>query len=363
MPESRPADGWTTRRSEGPLGWGHVSLFGAEEPMSVYFTHQSALSFWRRYREFRHCRPMAVRADQYAGVAPSLLEIRDAAHVALPGDEEVHVAVPGEAYRAAAQGVVRHRWRRGGERGSYLRAFKGVYVSSPAMLFLDMASELCLEHLVELGYELCGGFAYGRAGGFRPCEPLVTPGALARFAHAAAGDHGRKKAARAASFVAAGAASPREAHVAMLLTLPVRLGGYGLRRPELNGAIELDGVSRRALGKRILRCDLLWRQARVALEYESDQFHAGLPAYVADSKRRNALKYLGFDVVTLTNAEIKSEVAMDNLASGLARALGQRVRGSRSQGAKARLRGLLLDANQRKAAAHLPWIDGVADAR
>ena len=360
MPESRPADGWTTRRSEGPLGWGHVSLFGAEEPMSVYFTHQSALSFWRRYREFRHCRPMAVRADQYAGMAPSLLEIRDAAHVALPGDDELHVSVPEGARRAKARGLMRHRWHRGGERGSYVRVLKGVYVSSPAMLFLELAPDLRLEHLVELGYELCGGFTYSRGSGFCPCLPAVAPATLERFARAAVRSRGREKAVRAASLVLVGAASPREAHVAMLLTLPPRLGGYGLRRPELNGVVLLDEASRRILGKRSLRCDLLWSQANVALEYESDQFHAGLPAYVADSKRRNVLKHLGIDVITLTNAEIKSEAAMDGLASGLARALGQRVRGSQPQGqmAKGRLRGLLLDARQRAGAAHLLRADG-----
>lgn len=327
--------------------------------MSVYFTHQSALAFWRCYREFRHCRPVEVRVDRYGGETPSLMEVRDAARVALPGDDEVHVSVPGEACRTTSQGAVRHRWRRGGERGSYVKVFKGVYVSSPAMLFLDMASELSLEHLIELGYELCGGFSYRKAGGFCSCDPLATPTALARFAGAAAGGHGRKKAERAASFVVAGAASPREAQVAMLLTLPMRLGGYGLRRPELNGVVVLDEASRRILGKRSLRCDVLWRQAKVALEYESDQFHAGLPAYVADSKRRNALKYLGIDVVTLTNAEVKSEAAMDNLASSLARVLGQRLRGSqpRAQMAKARLRLLLLDVRQRKGAPHLPGAD------
>ena len=303
---------------------------------------------------------------RYGGEAPGLMEVRDAAQGVLPSDGEIHVSVPDEARRVGALGVTRHRWRRGGERGSYVRVRRGVYVSSPPMLFLDLAPCLCLEHLIELGYELCGGFAYRQAGGFFSCDPLVTPAALARFAGAATCRRGRKKAAHAASLVLGGAASPREAHVAMLLSLPPRLGGYGLRRPELNGAVVLDEEGWRVLGRRSLRCDLLWRQAGVALEYESDQFHAGLPAYVADSKRRNVLKRVGVDVVTLTNAEVRSEVAMDGLSIGLARALGQRIRGAQpeAQMAKRRLRGLLFDACRRAQASHLPPDDGArADQR
>lgn len=328
--------------------------------MSVYFTHQSALAFWRRYREFRHCRPAEVRVDRYGGDTPSLMEVRDAAQGVLPSNGEIHVSVPDEARRVGAQGVTRHRWHRGGERGSYVRVRRGVYVSTPTMLFLDLASCLCLEHLIELGYELCGGFAYRQTGGFFSCGPLVAPAALVRFAGAATCRRGRKKAVHAASLVLGGAASPREVHAAMLLSLPPRLGGYGLRRPELNGAVTLDEEGWRVLGKRSLRCDLLWRQAGLALEYESDQFHAGLPAYVADSKRRNVLKRAGIDVVTLTNAEVKSEAAMDGLSIGLARALGQRIRGTQPEGqmAKGRLRGLLLDVRQRAQAPHLPPDDG-----
>ena len=62
-------------------------------------------------------------------------------------------------------------------------------------------------------------------------------------------------------------------------------------------------------------CDLLWRDARVALEYESDAFHAGPDALMADSRRRNRLRALGYDVITLTNSEIKDVVAMDALAN------------------------------------------------
>ena len=66
---------------------------------------------------------------------------------------------------------------------------------------------------------------------------------------------------RAAPWILDNAASPREAALALLMTLPNHLGGYHFARPRLNHSIELTGAARplsrkeyyvaRALGKPI----------------------------------------------------------------------------------------------------------------
>lgn len=325
--------------------------------MTVYFTHQSALAFWRWQREFGHRSPRHAKTERYAGTAPTRAEIRDAAQQVLPTGSEVHVSVPDGASLAGGPGVQRHRWSRASCRGSYVLVAKGVYVSTAELAYIQMASLLDLEHLIELGYELCGHFCYSAIE--RTCRtsaPLTSPAALARFAEGACGLHGAVKARQAARLVLAEARSPREAHASMILSLPYRLGGYGLRPPELNGVIvyDRDGYDRYHGG--YLMCDLLWRDARVALEYESDAFHAGPDALMADSRRRNRLRALGYDVITLTNSEIKDVVAMDALANSIARGIGQRLRPSLPDYAirKQRLRHMLLSSQARKDVAHLP---------
>ncbi|MCI2241113.1 hypothetical protein [Adlercreutzia faecimuris] len=326
--------------------------------MSVFLTHQSALAFWRWQREFDHRRPVPVKAERYLGKEPTRAEVRDAARLALPGGSEVHVAVPEGAARVNAQGIKYHRWSRASCRGSYMRVGESVYVSSPEMLFLQMAGTLCVEHLIELGYELCGAFCYSAVdGGRRSCEPVTTPSALAHFVGDATGAHGAVKARSAAVHVLAATRSPREVHSCMLLSLPCYLGGYGLREPEPNGLIVYDKAAFRRYRGGHLSCDLLWRDARFAVEYESDEFHAGGEAYVADSRRRNKLRSLGYDVVTLTNDEMKDPMAMDGLAKSVARALEQRLRPAWGdyEDRKRRLRRLLLSPRARADAAHLSF--------
>ncbi|MCI8469750.1 MAG: hypothetical protein HFJ75_09805 [Eggerthellaceae bacterium] len=327
--------------------------------MSVFLTHHSALAFWRRYREYPHGGVTPVKIDGYPGGPPTRLEVQDAARRVLPAGSVAHVSVPGDTSRTNEPGVCRHRWRRATHRGSYVRVGADLYVSTPEMTFLQMAAVLPLEYLVELGYELCGSYCLSaQDGGRRSCVPLSTPGDLLRLASSARGHRGRPRALRAARYVLAGTASPRETQVCMLLTLPKMLGGYGLRSPEPNGAIVYDRGAFARNGSGHVRCDLLWREARLALEYESDEFHASEAAYKADSRRRNLLRSLGYDIITLTNDEVKDVLAMDRVASSIARSLGRRG-GATCEAYEQRkhdLRRLLLSQTARAGAAHLPVI-------
>ncbi len=123
---------------------------------------------------------------------------------------------------------------------------------------------------------------------------------------------------KAAQYVLDGAASPMEAKLALLLTLPRMYGGYGLPAPVLNEPLEVNGKP--------LRCDALWPLSEVALEYDSDTFHTGGDRIAHDSRRRNALAFSDLTTITVTTEQIQSRKEMDYLAAGLARLLNARIR-------------------------------------
>jgi len=100
---------------------------------------------------------------------------------------------------------------------------------------------------------------------------------------------GHTRALRALRFVADNAASPMEAVLVMLLTLPYRLGGYGLPMPELNGIIYPKKRVSQFAGKSFYRGDLLWRDAGVVAEYNSDLEHASQNRIAMDAIRRSDL--------------------------------------------------------------------------
>lgn len=110
--------------------------------------------------------------------------------------------------------------------------------------------------------------------------------------------------------------------------------------PEANGRIELPGSA----GPVVRFGDLLWRDQRVVLEYDSDAHHTGVDRLNADAARRTQLQAAGYTVITLTRQQLDDPAAFDVVVRALCHALGQRarLRGVRNAGEReARLRAEL----------------------
>lgn len=207
--------------------------------------------------------------------------------------------------------------------GSFIRVEADLWVATPEYLFLRAAAHLELLHLIAFGYRLCGTyFPAGNLSG----RSLSSTAKLSRYLERCTGVRGVKKARRAMAHVLDNAASPREAAVAMKLTLPCRMGGYGLPHPVLNQRVELRAWQRSSLNKGYLRVDMGWPEWGVAVEYDSDQWHSGRSQITRDSRRRTELSCLSLDVLTVTNDEMQSVADMDRLVRALAPKLGSRVR-------------------------------------
>jgi hypothetical protein len=203
-------------------------------------------------------------------------------------------------------------------------------VSSPEYCFLQMAASLSLIELIQLGFEFCGsyGFHGGRISGlealkaetetgFFSCQPLTSVAQISRIITRLQGSYGSGRALQALNFIADASASPMETVLTILLSLPYRYGGYGFALPLLNHPID-RGLSR-------YRCDLYWPKAKLAVEYDSDQFHTGADRIAQDSIRRNTLALLGIEVVTVTWQQIRTASKFREVAFLLSKRLGKRL--------------------------------------
>lgn len=195
-----------------------------------------------------------------------------------------------------------------------------VWVVSPELCYLQMASHVSFLELVKLGNSLCSQFCIGEEAGLRHRVPVTDVLNLRKYCLQRRGHSGRSAALRVLDCVFDGAASPRETQTALLLSMLRRRGGYGLPAPVLNCRIELAG-------QRSFACDLLWRKEKIVIEYDSDQWHAASVKLASDSRRRSALGANGYQVISVTNAQLMHAEDMDNVALALARALGKRLRG------------------------------------
>lgn len=154
----------------------------------------------------------------------------------------------------------------------------------------------------------------------------------------------------ALAYAVAETASPAEARIAALITLPTRWGGRGLPIPESNAEIVLatpgapgthtemrsaetkkvQEQTDAADGNTIKRyADFLWRTWKLILEYDSDEFHASREKLGADSIRRAELQRAGYTVVTLTNRQLSNVDEFSIVVDALLKKMGKQHRAAR----------------------------------
>lgn len=222
--------------------------------------------------------------------------------------------------------------------GSFVRVGDDLLLGSPELCFAQMAASLPFVSLVKLGTELCSLYTLQPNGsaGYERVLPPTTPRALEAYLGRCAGMRGLADARKAACLVAASSGSPMETALALILGLPLRLGGYGLPRPILNHRIDALQSGPNAMERRYYLCDLYWPEARVALEYDSDLEHTGPSRIANDARRRNDLTSLSVTTITATRDQVMDGRGLDRLAHQVARALGARIRSKRGWSTRAR---------------------------
>lgn len=308
--------------------------------MTLVVTHMSSLEIWRAesgLRAFGGSRELPLASssavDAASRVKPTAAEIealrRSYGFLSAP----VHLVVPSASSRFRGKQVVCHVNPHMAEfpRGSFARMGKSSFLAVPSLAFVQLAEQLSFPQLIEVAFELCGAYRLDsqQPSGFLPAKPLASVEALRRRAHCLRGTRGANEALRALAYALDGSASPMETKLAMLLSLPKCLGGYGLPQPKMNCRIDVGGQSRKAAAKDYYVCDLFWPGRQIAVEYDSDAFHTGSERIASDAGRRNALLARGVTVVTITKRQVLDKRELDRAAASLAKALGRRQRAGR----------------------------------
>ena len=200
-----------------------------------------------------------------------------------------------------------------------IKKVKGEFVASRELTFLELAGELCIHRLILLGLQLCS-----HPPGL-PSKAITTKRKLRIFLDKAEGHRGRRKAIRAVKFVQNGSASIMESLAYMILSLPNVLGGYGLDGVVLNHEIELQDDGKKRLAQRSCFTDLYYKNAKLAVEYDSFTFHSNPLEQGKDAIRAVVLKNQGIEVIHLSTIQLYDKSACKDFAYYLAARLGKRI--------------------------------------
>ena len=301
----------------------NAPTFCYHKSMTIYFSHDTALEYWRS--------PSGRRSrtnDAVPNLPASSLDLAQfrADWLAIIGMKSlpIHATIGDARKRIARPDTSLHVWPGPIPAGSFERITEQWWVSSPELCFYQMAARLTFIQTVYMGYELCARYRRNpfAEGGLEHPEPLTSVASIRDYGEHFGARKGAKPGRVALRYVADGAASPMEVAAAMLFTLPRHYGGYGLPRCLLNPDTVVNDVARKST--RTLHGDLVWPAQRVIVEYESDEFHLDTVKFAQDSARRNVLIAAGWKVMTLTRGQVQDESACDRAAAQLTHLLGVR---------------------------------------
>ena len=223
-----------------------------------------------------------------------------------------------------ADGIVRHLCESTLPEGSFMQLCEGVLVPAWPLYYMLKCREMpSLSERLMLGMELCGQYSHtilgDRATGaffhkprrdadgklttkwnYPKIEPATTVAELQKYLQQQRGVKGLCRAREATRYLLDGSASPCESALALMATLPCKLGGYGFAGMELNPKIKVTAEKRHLTRSDTYHPDGYLRQLETDLEYESDENHSGPHAVRHDKARRNDIQALGIEVKDVT---------------------------------------------------------------
>ncbi|MGV8884657.1 MAG: endonuclease domain-containing protein [Microbacteriaceae bacterium] len=211
----------------------------------------------------------------------------------------VHVVAPRSRRAPEGRGVVGHR---AALNDPHVFRLGGLPVSSAAATWCQLAEVLSVPDLVAAGEWLITGNPYARV------LPMATVDELARELTLIAGGRGHPRRLRALPQLRPGPLSRPETHVRLLVV------GAGIPEPEINVDVVDDGEF-------IAMPDLVWRDYKVALEYEGDH-HREVGQYRLDIRRIERLVDHGWLVVKVSALDLYSRP--DELVARVAHRLASR---------------------------------------
>ena len=287
--------------------------------------HSSDLRFMPERREIRSNELSDICQTSYKKMSLGYSEELALENCSKP----LHLLVPDKRAIHHCVDTVGHVWGSPDQLpdGSAVELGKSVLVASPELTLATLArDETPVVEFALFASELCGRYASPSfdAASLRRCEPATSISQIERFADRLAGWRGIAALCSSNPWIVENSASPRETQLALLLGMPSRFGGFGLPRPVMNHVIQLSSEARLLTTLDRYEVDLCWPKQKVAVEYNSDEFHQRDKK--SDAVKANALRAMGYEVIVVTWDQLRSFSEMNRVALAVRKALGIRRR-------------------------------------
>ena len=181
------------------------------------------------------------------------------------------------------------------------------YYLMAKLLFNDYKSK---EELLMLGLKFCG--TYENCEGnklYSDIKPLTTAYEIQKFCNnfrnIQKNYRGIRKACKIAKLLIDNSASPKESVVYSMLASPRKWGGFNVKNLLMNRKINLSSMAKSACKQACLIPDISNFSNKIAIEYDSDQFHSNYKQKIKDKNRLKAYILDKWKVVTFLSEYLR----------------------------------------------------------
>lgn len=230
---------------------------------------------------------------------------------------------------------------------SFLSFEKQINISSPELTFCMLSQNYGFAKLALFGLELCSTYVMPNdltSDFSRDIQPITDAKKIFCYAKKLQKNYikfpGIRNALELSKFIVDNSASPMESRLFILLAFPYKWGGFNIKNLKLNQPLKLSKDAFRINGGHSLIPDLIIEQYKIAIEYDSNQFHENAQKNIRDKSRLNALNHDGWKTFTFVPGFWKDIEALRNLCFDISKAINQRPR-IRSKGWDFRNRELI----------------------
>ena len=295
----------------------------------LYISHDSALHYWRSNPPLYVLDGLRQNIRKLRGCPGSMEEARS---IILSESEfgswPVDVLVPPNAPRVDSPRLRHHVQAADLPAHALCPVYGGIHVVSPEICLVQTCATHSILEALEIGMELCGTYA------LRPSSiedkadrdySLVDAARFRRHVESWGGMRGLVTARSVSNYLANGSAAPMETKLYLLLCLPQKYGGYNFARPELNPPLEVPISLREAFRQDKVKPDMLWRKARIVVEYDGS-YHDNPLQNARDALRKAIFETMGYTVFTFKRWHVYNPLVFDEMVKALAKKLGKRIR-------------------------------------
>ncbi len=204
--------------------------------------------------------------------------------------------------------------------GLLTRASADIYVVDEPLCLVQAATWMSPNELLEYAFELCADYEsqFSDEGwGYVGLPARYTPEELLEKMAELAGVRGVYKARTALGQVKAGARSPMETALAMMVTAPRSRGGLGYPGIVLNDRVDVPSGLRRHYSSSYFELDICAPRHGVGLEYDGGD-HAELGRRTHDVDRASALAAMGYEVRNVTSRHFSRQLELHRVLAWFA---------------------------------------------